>query len=241
MPATVEHGGERLTREEAFSLVRRAVEALAPNGDAVMAAAVRDKARELLGRDSESLGDRYFHRILRDAHDADVIDLRKRGDDYEVAASSTAPALTEQLRSAELPSATSAGTSVTPPLMRRSVRGRGRGPAPRDLPPELLSLGVVELTPSSPVPVAPPAPPAPPQAGSVEIEPAEDKPRRGRAAAKKGSRPRAKKSARTADAESNGASAPSDSAPQPTQGKASPARKRPRRPRRGAGAAGGEG
>ena len=77
--------GERLTRDEAFDLLRRAVASLATNDHSVRASTVRDRARELLGRDSESLSERNFTRILKDAHDADVVDLRRRGDDFEVA------------------------------------------------------------------------------------------------------------------------------------------------------------
>ena len=78
--------GERLTRDEALDLVRRAVTGLTNGEDvAVPAAEVRRKARELLGRDSESLSERFFNRILSDAHDANVVDLRKHGDGYEVA------------------------------------------------------------------------------------------------------------------------------------------------------------
>ncbi|PYO50097.1 MAG: hypothetical protein DMD72_03345, partial [Gemmatimonadetes bacterium] len=73
--------GLRLRREEAFDLVRRAV---GSNGGApIRASLARATARELLGRDSESLSERNFIRILQDAHDADVVDLRRRGDDYE--------------------------------------------------------------------------------------------------------------------------------------------------------------
>ena len=32
------------------------------------------------------MSDRFFNRVLRDAHDADIIDLRRRGDDFEGAA-----------------------------------------------------------------------------------------------------------------------------------------------------------
>ncbi|HEY9514960.1 MAG TPA: NYN domain-containing protein, partial [Gemmatimonadaceae bacterium] len=76
-----EMSGERLTRDEALGLLRQAVLALTTSEDvAVPAHEVRRKAHELLGRDSESLSERFFQRILRDAHEADVIDLRKRGD-----------------------------------------------------------------------------------------------------------------------------------------------------------------
>ena len=76
--------GDRLTRDEAFDLVRRAVAALARGEETIRASDLRRKAFEMLGRDSESLSERNFARILRDAHDSDVIDLRRRGDDFEV-------------------------------------------------------------------------------------------------------------------------------------------------------------
>ena len=136
--------GLRLTREEAFTLVRRAVESLV-NGDAAAAAnLVRSTARALLGRDSESLSERNFTRILQDAHDADVVDLRRRGSDYEVAASAGAPPVEAQLAAAE-----SANTPVLPPTVAAprgmSARGGGRGPmGRRGAPPaNILSVGVV--------------------------------------------------------------------------------------------------
>ncbi len=58
--------GERLTREEAFDLVRRATAAATSGDQAARADDVRAKARELLGHDSESLSERNFSRILRD-------------------------------------------------------------------------------------------------------------------------------------------------------------------------------
>ncbi|HEV7388943.1 MAG TPA: NYN domain-containing protein, partial [Gemmatimonadaceae bacterium] len=70
-------GGLRLRREEAFDLVRRAVGV--NGGPPVRASEARTAARALLGRDSESLSERNFIRILQDAHDADLIDLRRRG------------------------------------------------------------------------------------------------------------------------------------------------------------------
>jgi hypothetical protein len=83
--------GLRLTRAEAFDLVRRAVGSLVTGDSAAAASLVRSTARALLGRDSESLSERNFTRILQDAHDADVVDLRRRGADYEVAASTGGP------------------------------------------------------------------------------------------------------------------------------------------------------
>jgi hypothetical protein len=104
---------------------------------------VRERARELLGRDSESLSERNFIRILKDAHDSDVLDLRRRGDDFEVARAE-APSVSEQLAKAQSPVPPRAPDAAAP---RLSIRGRGSGPRgriPAVLPPELLSLGVVQ-------------------------------------------------------------------------------------------------
>jgi type IV secretory pathway VirB10-like protein len=136
--------GERLTRDEALSLLKRAVAELTTSEDApVPASAVRRKARELLGRDSETLDERFFLRILRDAHDADVIDLRKRGDDYEVAPAAAAASVADQLAAA-VPVAPepsqSSRSAANAASLRRGMRGRTRG---GELPPELLSLGVI--------------------------------------------------------------------------------------------------
>ncbi|HEY1952256.1 MAG TPA: NYN domain-containing protein, partial [Gemmatimonadaceae bacterium] len=87
--------GLRLRRDEAFDLVRRAV--AAGNGAPIRASQARISARDLLGRDSESLSERNFNRILQDAHDADIIDLRRRGNDYEVAPAAPSTSVSEQL------------------------------------------------------------------------------------------------------------------------------------------------
>jgi hypothetical protein len=147
--------GERLTRDEALGLVRQAVQALATDDRPARASAVRAKTRELLGRDSASLSLENFARILRDAHDADMIDLRRRGDDYEVAPAVTAAPVAEQLnvaaaaaRSAEVaatPSAPAVPRGMAPRgsgLGRRGFTGRGSAGAP---PPDLLSVGVVDV------------------------------------------------------------------------------------------------
>jgi uncharacterized LabA/DUF88 family protein len=142
--AEIGTSGLRLTREEAFNLVRRAVESLTSGDAAAAASLVRSTARALLGRDSESLSERNFTRILQDAHDADVVDLRRRGSDYEVAASAGAPAVEAQLAAAE-----SANTPASPPTVAAprgmSARGSGRGPmGRRGAPPaNILSVGVV--------------------------------------------------------------------------------------------------
>ena len=153
--------GERLTRQEAFDLVRRTVEVLAPGeGKAARASDVRVRARALLGRDSASLSERNFERILRDAHDANVVDLRRRGNDFEVAMAVATESVADQLGQAEL-AATPTPAPVAPSprgmgarggVLRGRPAGRGKLGAP---PPDLLLVGVVEESrPAQPDPIA---------------------------------------------------------------------------------------
>jgi len=151
--------GIRLTRDEAFSLLRDAVAALVSGDDAVPSERVRQKAFALLGRDSESLSERNFARILRDAHDAEAIDLRKRGDAFEVAAAAPVPSVADQLQVKEAAftaAAAQAKASSTPPAPRgmghRSAPARGaRGGfgAKAGPPPGLLLVGVVDDAPAA--------------------------------------------------------------------------------------------
>jgi uncharacterized LabA/DUF88 family protein len=136
--------GLRLTRAEAFDLVRRAVTSLVSGDSAAAASLVRSTARALLGRDSESLSERNFTRILQDAHDADVIDLRRRGADYEVAAATGAPTVAAQLASAEIANAPAPAKPAAPAPRGMSARG-GRGPMGRaGAPPaHILNVGIV--------------------------------------------------------------------------------------------------
>ncbi len=127
-------GGERLTRDEAFDLVRRTVSRLV-NGDSTAAASdVRRTARIVLGRDSDSLSDRNFSRILKDAHDSGIIALRLDGGQMEVGRAAESSQETETPRAA-----------VAAALAPLGLRGRsGRGGRMSAIPPELLALGVVE-------------------------------------------------------------------------------------------------
>ncbi len=142
--------GERLTRQEAFTLVGRAVAALTSGDRAMPASRVRQQAFELLGRDSESLSERNFIRILKDAHDGEVIDLRRRGDDYEVAVAAQVAPVSEQLNRAAAATTPVPKTSAAPPVPRgmgpRGAGSRGRGATGRtgELSTDLLLLGVVE-------------------------------------------------------------------------------------------------
>jgi hypothetical protein len=146
IPEAIGVSGERLTRNEAFDIVRRAVETLTTDdGDTTRASDVRLRAREILARDSESLNERMFIRILKDAHDSGVIDLRRRGDDFEVARAAEAPPVAEQVARADAAAAPRPALGVVGPRIGMGPRGAGRGRGRLDgPPPELLALGVVE-------------------------------------------------------------------------------------------------
>jgi uncharacterized protein (TIGR00288 family) len=163
MPAdpSIGQSGVRLSRDEAFDLVRRAVGEVATVDDPAQAEVVRRKAFALLGRDSESLADRMFTRILKDAHDANVIDLRKRGASFEASPAAAAPSVTEQLNQAA--AAHEASKPAPAPAARSIVGRRAGGGRGKEIPAELLNIGVVELEPAE-------APSAP--AAVVEVTPA---------------------------------------------------------------------
>ena len=173
--------GIRLTRDEAFGLVRDAVAAVATGDNPVPSETVRAKSFALLGRDSESLSARNFARILKDAHDAGLLDLRKRGEAFEVTAVSGAPSIADQLAIAEAAHTPVAAPSAPAPrgMGVRGAPGRGgRVAAKPTLPSGLLLLGMVE----EPTPVVEP----------VASDDAESKPAK---AAKKVAKPAASKKA----------------------------------------------
>ena len=159
-PVEAGASGERLTRAEAFDLLRRTVNELAPGDESVRANEVRGHARQLLGRDSDSLSDRNFVRILKDAHDEGIIDLRRRGDDFEVARAAEAASVADQLATTER-AAVAAAAPVVPatpqPRLGMGPRGAGARGRPGAPPPNLLAFGVVGEKPA-PAPVAAPTP-----------------------------------------------------------------------------------
>ncbi len=206
-------GGERLTRNEAFDLVRKAVAATVKNDLPAAMLAVRESAAALLGRDSESLNERNFTRILQDAHDADVIDLRKRGDSWEVAPVQQVEGVSEQLAKHDAAHAPKAPAG--PPAPRgMGSRGGSRGGRLSAPPPDLLMVGVVDEHP----PAAPIARAAPIVAAPVAAEPAVATP----VARSNGGRPAAKKSAPTAKVAK---SAPVAKVAPPAAKKSAPAKK----------------
>ncbi len=146
---TIGISGERLTREEALSLVRKAAESMIKGAGITTPAALRRRVFELLGRDSESLSERFFDRILRDAHDGHAIDLRRRGDEFEVSLPGTPAPVAEQLNRAA--AAMPAPAGVAKPVRGMGPRGipaKGR-PGSKAPPPELLMVGVVDEAPAS--------------------------------------------------------------------------------------------
>ncbi len=146
LDASAGAGGDRLTRAEAFDLLRRTVDDLVRDDESVRASAVRARARQLLGRDSESLSDRMFVRILKDAHDDGIIDLRRRGNDFEVARAVPAVPVADQVAKQEQAAIAKAQPPAAPPGPRLGMGPRGAGARnrPGAPPPELLAVGVVD-------------------------------------------------------------------------------------------------
>ena len=186
--------GLRLTRDEAFDLVKRAVASVTNGEAAIPASTVRSEARKLLGRDSESLSERNFLRILHDAHDGDVVDLRRRGSDYEVAAAVIAAPVDLQLEAAATANAPAA-KPVVPMQRGMGARGIGRGPmgGKGGMPANLLNVGVVGAKPSAPAAPALVASPSAPDAEPLSAPPAKSD--RKRPAAKKATKTTKKTSA----------------------------------------------
>jgi len=144
--ASIGSEGIRLTRDEAFDIVRQAINAVGSEDSPVGAERVRAKARELLGRDSESLAPRFFERILKDAHDAGIVDLRKRGDSFEVMIGSGAPSIADQLAVAEAAATPKPVASAPVPrgMGVRSAPGRGGRSGAKPAMPANLLVGLVE-------------------------------------------------------------------------------------------------
>ena len=166
--------------------MRRAVEHIAKHGGGTRASDVRATARQLLGRDSESLSEKNFVRILKDAHDSDIIDLRRRGDDYEVRPAVVAAPIVEQLGAAALANAPVRPATAPVPRGMGPRGGGGRSQrhgAVSTLPLDLLSVGVVDYDSPISAPIAPPvaAPPVAAEAAATEVR----KPSRGRKATAK--------------------------------------------------------
>ncbi|MBA3854949.1 MAG: hypothetical protein C0503_11065, partial [Gemmatimonas sp.] len=189
---TIGVAGIRLTRDEAFGLVRDAVNAVAAGDNPVPSETVRAKAFALLGRDSESLSAKNFARILKDAHDAGILDLRKRGEAFEVTAVADAPSIADQLNAAEAAHTPAPVAAVPAPrgMGARGIPSKGGARGAKPVPPSLLLLGVVEH--DEPVAKA-----EEPKAEATEAKGAKKKaaPAKKKAAKAEGDAPKAKKPA----------------------------------------------
>lgn len=231
---TIGRSGERLTRSDAFDLVRRAVESLVTGDQATTASAARQRAFELLGRDSESLASRMFERVLQDAHDANMIDLRRRGDDWEVARAADAASIVDQLKAVDdqQKAEAKAAQALLPAAPRgmgaRGIGGRGKGPAAP--PANLLMFGVVGAKPAAPVAAPVAAVAAPVAAVSVPVVSAPvaavEAPVAPAAAASKAPKAPAKKPVKKAPAAAKKAAAPAPAKKAAPAKKSAPAAKK---------------
>jgi len=213
-PPEIGASGMRLTREEAFDLVRRAVARIATGDAAASVNDVRRSARDLLARDSESLSERNFTRILQDAQSSGVVELRRHGDEYQVAPSDQAAV--EPVRAPEEATPVAPAPAAVPRGMGpRGVAGRGRAGAAGALPADLLSVGVVDFdlspAPAARTAVAPPVEHPAPAHAVHHAAPAAAAPTtpRGRKTATKGAKtarkaPAAKSATRKAAAKKTG-------------------------------------
>jgi len=187
---------EGLTLARAFDLMRSALAELpSPAGHE----ALRNRMAALFGRQDAMLDAERFPRLLRQAHDAEIADVRKVGDDeFEVVARGVEPAA-PQLSLAMPASSERVGdgdasggalvSSSDASAARGGIRFR-RGSRAAAAPPAIAMVGVVSLDePAASEPKK--AKPARKKAGAAEAEPAAEISPKKKAA----SRPRAKKKA----------------------------------------------
>ncbi len=169
---TRHEGAGGLSLAAAFNLMR---EALAQLGSSVGHEALRLRMAAVHGKDDAMLTTEKFARLLRQANDAEVADVRKIGeDDFEVSLHPTedpraragagysrrqqAPAAPTQANGTEPEPAVSAGVEA-PPAPRYGVRSRP-GTRPAGRPSALRLVGVVSLDDDAPAPAAVEAAPA---------------------------------------------------------------------------------
>ncbi len=186
---------EGLTLARAFDLMRSALAELpSPAGHE----ALRNRMAALFGRQDAMLDAERFPRLLRQAHDAEIADVRKVGDDeFEVVARGVEPAAPQL--SLAMPGAADRAVEVdaggTPVSASDASAARGgirfrRGSRSAAAPPAIAMVGVVSL--DEPAPEAPKkSKPSRKKPGAAEAEPAAEAPAKKKAAP----RPRAKKKA----------------------------------------------
>src|SRR6266699_5934460 len=157
-------GGSGFSLSEAFGLLKQALGRLGAGERAVTADEVRDTMLELSGGPAAPLEAERFPKLLRQAHDAEIIDLSKEDDgNYAVklrpagepaAAAPNDDAATElagEPMTASSPSAHDTPAAAATPggsVPLRSARFRRGSRGPRVTPPEIPKIGVVEVDPN---------------------------------------------------------------------------------------------
>jgi hypothetical protein len=152
---------------EAFSLLGRAIlELPAP----VPHEALRARMSALHGREDPLLDTGRFFKLLRQANDAEVADVKKLGEDnYEIAPN---PTQVKRLKAQQREAAALAPATATPPASERAPDGEPAAPAAKTTPPalrfrrgsrspsrsaELSLVGVVKIDEDPPAKPAKPA------------------------------------------------------------------------------------
>ena len=190
---------------DAFGLLKQALGRMGGSEQPVTADELRETMVEMKGSEAEPLEPGRFPKLLRQAHDAEIIDLSKQeGGQYAVRlrgngptadqADASEPGITSgsgtpvSSAPAPTPSSSAASPAASGAVPARSARFRkgSRGRVPIS-PPDIPRIGVVEVDPNfrpriELIPVAPPAgPPAdPPVSGGVSDEQGEVAPERPR-------------------------------------------------------------
>jgi uncharacterized protein (TIGR00288 family) len=158
---------------EAFGLLKQALGRLGGD-EPVTADAVREKMAEMTGPDAEAIEPARFPKLLRQAHDAEIIDLSKQEDGgYAVKLRPGGEVAAPSPVAGTIPSAPTpapAGPRAVP--ASRSARFRRGSRGPQGPPPVIPKIGVVEVDPAF-VPRVTPAAAAPaplPATGGVAEE-----------------------------------------------------------------------
>lgn len=204
LPPAAPRSSEALTLARAFDLMRRA---LAELPSPVGYEALRLRMAALHGREDTLLETERFARFLRQAHDAEVADVRKLGDgEFEVIGRGVEPAPQPAAAPAPRERAGAEESAAEEPLVvtpggngaaaRGGIRFR-RGSRLGSAPPAIAMVGVVSL--DEEAPAEEPAEAAPKKGRGTKKKAAKAAPAEEAAepapAKKKASRPRAKKKA----------------------------------------------
>jgi len=233
-----------LTLAAAFRLM---TDALADLGAPTGSEQLRSRMVAMLGREDALLEEAHFSRLLRQANDAEVADVRKigDGDEYEVALSRSsaaqvahrgrAAASAEAAQPAAAPDSAPAGNGATTPAAEPAASARlsgmrfRRGSRAPTRPASMPLIGMVSIESDAAAPAEPKSAPA------AEATPAESetkaKPATKSARKKAAARPRARKSTSGAKAAKTAGTAKAEAGDGADKTEASgskPAAKRPR-------------